>query len=45
MYVIIFPLNGFDWVWLGFGIMADVASYIGGYQNRKHVPIYPESAP
>ncbi|MBP1702615.1 MAG: hypothetical protein H6Q38_1722, partial [Chloroflexi bacterium] len=28
MYVLIFPLNGFDWVWLGFGIMADVASYI-----------------
>ncbi len=45
MYVIIFPLNGFDWVWLGFGIMADVASYLGGYHNRKQVPMYPESAP
>jgi apolipoprotein N-acyltransferase len=45
MYVMIFPLNGFDWVWLGFGIMADVASYIGGYQNRKAVPYYPDTAP
>ena len=45
MYVIIFPLNGFDWVWLGLGIMADVAGYIGGYHNRKQVPYYPETAP
>jgi hypothetical protein len=45
MYVIVFPLNGFDWIWLGFGIMADVVSYMGGYHNRKSVPYYPESAP
>ena len=45
MYVMIFPLNGFDWIWLGFGIMADVASYVGGYHNRKQVPMYPETAP
>jgi len=45
MYVIIFPLNGYDWIWLGFGIMADVASYIGGYHNRKQVPMYPDTAP
>jgi len=45
MYVIIFPLNGWDWLWLGFGIMADVASYVGGYHNRKAVPYYPETAP
>ena len=45
MYVMIFPLNGFDWIWLGFGIMADVASYVGGYHNRKSVPYYPETAP
>ena len=43
MYVIVFPLNGFDWIWLGFGIMADVASYIGAFHNRKQVPYYPES--
>ena len=45
MYVMIFPLNGFDWIWLGLGILADVASYVGGYHNRKQVPMYPESAP
>ena len=45
MYVIIFPLNGWDWLWLGFGIMADVFSYIGGYHNRKQVPMYPDTAP
>jgi len=45
MYVLIFPLNGWDWLWLGFGIMADVASYVGGYHNRKAVPYYPETAP
>ena len=45
MYVIIFPLNGWDWLWLGFGIMADVFSYIGGYHNRKQVPLYPDTAP
>ena len=45
MYVLIFPLNGYDWLWLGFGIMADVASYMGGYHNRKAVPYYPENDP
>jgi hypothetical protein len=45
MFVIIFPLNGWDWIWLGFGVLADVAGYIGGYQNRKQVPLYPETLP
>jgi hypothetical protein len=25
--------------------MADVASYVGGYHNRKSVPMYPDTAP
>lgn len=45
MYVLIFPLNGFDWIWLGLGIMADVASYMGGFQNRRQVPGYPSNDP
>jgi hypothetical protein len=45
MYVLIFPMNGFDWLWVGLGIMADVASYIGAYQNRRQVPGYPENDP
>jgi hypothetical protein len=44
-YVLIFPLNGFDWIWLGLGIMADVASYLSGYYKRKSVPGYPDTLP
>ena len=45
MYVVVFPLTGYDWIWIGLGIAADVVSYIGGYHNRKSVPMYPETAP
>ena len=45
MYTMIFPLNGYDWIWLGFGVMADVASYIAGFQHRNRVPGYPEKDP
>jgi hypothetical protein len=45
MYVLIFPLNGYDFLWLGFGIMADVASYIGAFQHRNRVPGYPDQDP
>ena len=45
MYVIVFPLNGFDWIWLGLGIAADVFSYVGAYHNRQQVPGYPENDP
>jgi hypothetical protein len=43
MYLIIFPggIVGFDWVWLILGILADVASYTGGFWgNREAVPGY-----
>lgn len=47
MYVIVFPggIVGFDWVWLGLGLLADIASYAGGGWRRKDIPYYPESAP
>jgi hypothetical protein len=45
MWVMIFPMNGWDWLWLGFGVMADVASYIGSYHNRQSVPGYPANDP
>ncbi len=45
MYVMIFPLNGWDWMWLGFGLAADIASYFGAYGNRRRVPGYPETDP
>lgn len=37
MYLIVYPggITGFDWIWLGLGLLADVASYAGGgYGNR-----------
>jgi hypothetical protein len=40
MYVLVFPLNGFDWIWIGFGLAFDIFSYVGGYHNRKQVPYY-----
>jgi len=45
MYVMIFPLNGFDWVWLGLGIGLDIFSYVGAYHKRQQVPGYPENDP
>jgi len=40
MYVIIYPIAGFDWVWLGLGVLADVAGYAGGVRNRQQIPGY-----
>ena len=40
MYVIVAPLGitGFEWVWLGLALVADIASYSGGgYGNRKRL--------
>ena len=40
MYMIIAPggIIGFDWIWLGLGVFADMASYFGGYRERARVP-------
>ncbi len=43
MYLLIFPggVNGFDWVWLGLGLLFDIGSYTGGgYGNRNRIPGY-----
>jgi hypothetical protein len=41
MYVIIFPVIGFDWIWLGLALLADIGSYTGGaYGNRNQIPGY-----
>ena len=45
MYLIVYPggVVGFDWVILILGILADVASYAGGFWgNRNQVPGYAE---
>jgi hypothetical protein len=47
MYVIVatpgpgLGLIGFDWVWVGLALLADIAGYAGGVQNRSKVPGYP----
>jgi len=40
MYVIVFPVVGFDWVWLGLALLADITSYAGGAYKRRDVPYY-----
>jgi hypothetical protein len=37
MYLLVFPMGivGFDWIWLGLGLLADIGTYGGGgYGNR-----------
>ena len=40
MYIAIYPggIIGFDWILLGLGIFADMATYFGGYREREVVP-------
>jgi hypothetical protein len=45
MYVLVFPLTGFDWIWLGLALAADILSYVGSYHNRQRVPMYPANDP
>jgi len=43
LYVLVFPggIDGFDWVWLGMGVLLDVFSYAGGgYTNRGRMRGY-----
>jgi hypothetical protein len=43
MYVLVAPggIVGFDWVWLGLALLADIAMYAGGgYGNRNRMPGY-----
>jgi len=43
MYVAVAPtgVDGLDWLWLGIGLLADIASYSGGaYGNRDRIRGY-----
>ena len=46
MYVAIYPggIMGFDWLWLGMGVFADIFAYVGGYREREVIP-YGETIP
>lgn len=41
MYVLVAPggVNSWDWLWIGIMLVADIASYTGGY-GRKSIPGY-----
>jgi len=47
MYVIVFPggVTGWDWLWIGLSVAADIATYTSGAYKRKEVPYYPSTAP
>ena len=45
MYVVVFPLNGYDWFWLGLALAVDVMGYVGGDRNRHKVPGYSQMMP
>jgi len=45
MYAMVYPMNGWDWLWVGLGLGADVATYMSGTYKRKDIPYYPETAP
>lgn len=43
MYILVAGngVTGFDWLWIGLSVLADIASYGGGaYGNRDHLPMY-----
>ena len=47
MYLLVWSLggiSGFDWVWLGLGVVLDLMKWGLIGQNRKAVPGYPENA-
>ena len=34
-------ISGFDWLWVGLGVLLDVMKWAQIYQNRKGIPGYP----
>jgi hypothetical protein len=39
-YSVVFPVYGFDWVWVGLGVVADIAGYVAGASRRTDVSWY-----
>lgn len=46
MYVIVSPggVTGWDWLWIGLALVADIASYSGSYYKRSEVPYMSSAA-
>jgi hypothetical protein len=48
MYSVVYGANGivgWDWLWIGLAVAADIATYSGSAYKRKSVPGYPATAP
>lgn len=48
MWVLVYGVNGivgFDWVWVGLALVADIATYTSGAYKRRDASFYPKSAP
>lgn len=40
MYTLIFPINGFDWVWLAIAFFADLGGYAASAARRRDARWY-----
>jgi hypothetical protein len=42
MYVVVEPggVEGFDWIWLGISVLADLAMYSGAVYKRDEIPVF-----
>ena len=40
MYVIVYPVHGFDWLWLGLAVLADISAYAAGAARRRDASFY-----
>jgi hypothetical protein len=37
LYMLLYPVVGWEWVAVGFGLVADLGAYTGGFRNRRKV--------
>ena len=47
MYLLVWSptgISGFDWMWIGFGVLLDIVKWGQVAQNRESVPGYPATA-
>ena len=44
MKILITGITGFDWVWIGLGVVMDVMKWGQIAANRHGIPGYPETA-
>ena len=40
MFTLVYPIVGFDWVWLGIAVLADISAYAAGAARRRDVSYY-----